>query len=497
LHLVAEAIEDDNAPTDKDLLALFEEIDAKLGEAPVKIDAEFFTNPRGLPLLEELKSPFAHWLRFNMKLSEPESECVANRFPAYFVLALNHEWGRGLGEYQPLVENLKTPFTEADAIERDWFRYRAHLEAQANAPVFDESFGLRDVYIPLRAAVAVESGEKRGASRADADEGPKSRSHRLVDLKAEVLGWIRGVTVDRDDIRVICGGLGCGKSTFGTMLSADLAAAGDMRVVFVRLHELVLSGDLGRSISQLMENAAHFRHDLFAQDELNQDLLLVLDGLDEYTEQTDAKEAVENFLFHLRTALGQYNSGGVRVRVILSGRNNVIDPNKFGGEAQVLHVMPYLISKEERDRLKFVKSEIDPEFDQRPDWWRRYGLTRNETIDEMPSELNTENLTEITSQPLLNYLVALSHTRKQLKFGEATTRNEIYADLIDAVHERKWGGRKGAGKQFTGDLSKTEFESLLQEIALAAWHGKQRTVTVGEIEEYCGRRPGTDLRVHA
>jgi hypothetical protein len=63
----------------------------------------------------------------------------------------------------------------------------------------------------------------------------------------------------------------------------------------------------------------------------------------------------------------------------------------------------------------------------------------------MPAELRREDLKEITAQPLLNYLLALSRTRGKLDFAAATNLNEIYEDLLAAIWERRWGELPLAG----------------------------------------------------
>ncbi len=57
---------------------------------------------------------------------------------------------------------------------------------------------------------------------------------------------------------------------------------------------------------------------------------------------------------------------------------------------------------------------------------------------EMPTELAQANLQDITAQPLLNYLVALSYMRGTVQISETSNLNEIYADLLGAVYERGW-----------------------------------------------------------
>lgn len=101
----------------------------------------------------------------------------------------------------------------------------------------------------------------------------------------------------------------------------------------------------------------------------------------------------------------------------------------------------------------------------------------------MPQELKLDRLTPITQEPLLNYLVALSHEREHIKFTEQTTLNEIYSDLLISVYERQWEGGKVKGRLHVTmeKLEYEEFQYILEEIALTVWHGNGRTTTAEKI----------------
>ncbi|MFT4930095.1 MAG: hypothetical protein ACI8WB_006231, partial [Phenylobacterium sp.] len=101
----------------------------------------------------------------------------------------------------------------------------------------------------------------------------------------------------------------------------------------------------------------------------------------------------------------------------------------------------------------------------------------------MPKALKTDQLEEITSQPLLNYLVALSYERGELDFDQQTTLNRIYQDLLLAVYARQYDG--GRVHKDTGNLGGDKFFRILEEIALAIWHGDGRTTTIAYIEKRC------------
>src|SRR5690606_19492396 len=84
----------------------------------------------------------------------------------------------------------------------------------------------------------------------------------------------------------------------------------------------------------------------------------------------------------------------------------------------------------------------DPHFlleeDQRKIWWRQYGHATGKKYENIPIDLNRDDLHEITSQPLLNYLVALSFIRGELDFSQQVNLNTIYEDLLKAIYERAY-----------------------------------------------------------
>ncbi|MGK7946456.1 MAG: hypothetical protein AB4058_18505, partial [Microcystaceae cyanobacterium] len=120
--------------------------------------------------------------------------------------------------------------------------------------------------------------------------------------------------------------------------------------------------------------------------------------------------------------------------------------------------------------------------DQRDDWWKRYGELKQKNYAGIPEQLKRDNLTDITAQPLLNYLIALSYEREGINFDENKNINEIYSDLLKEVYKRAY---EPSGHRIIEGISENEFLTILMEIALAAWHGDGRTTTVKEIETHC------------
>src|SRR3954452_22199346 len=112
----------------------------------------------------------------------------------------------------------------------------------------------------------------------------------------------------------------------------------------------------------------------------------------------------------------------------------------------------------------------------------------------MPVELRRGDLDEVTAQPLLNYLLALSRERGRLDLAAATNLNEVYEDLLAAVWERRWG--EGQLADVRG-LERSDFERVFEGIALAAWHsGDIRRVSATAVETIC-KQSGLDKKLVA
>ena len=166
----------------------------------------------------------------------------------------------------------------------------------------------------------------------------------------------------------------------------------------------------------------------------------------------------------------------------MTGREVAVQEAFTKKPEQILHVLPYFVSQNERWEYNDPKDLLTE--DQRQTWWQKYGQASQKPYNAMPDVLIRDSLTEITAQPLLNYLVALGYVQGKLMLSEETNLNTIYGDLLDAVYER---GCEGQNRRHLaiGDLAQKDFVRVLEEIALAAWHGDGRTTTVKEIEDHC------------
>ena len=476
---------DDNADAD----AVLEQIDFSCHSGDVFIDRKFFDRPAELPFLNEVQSLLQSWLEC-LKVSNPSAKAIAGRLPSYFVYALNQEWRKNAKTYSPVIEALDTPFARAGDREWAWSTYSALLQHRIDEGIFDEPFSLGQVYVPLNAFYLEDesAGKMQKEDMACAD---RKRRRIVVSLEKELEQWLNNPCA-RDVIRVISGGPGSGKSSFARIFAARHSHDSRLRVLYVPLHLIDASKDLVEEIGRFVRDEGILPQNPLDPESPESNLLIIFDGLDELASLGKAAaETARAFVREVDITAERRNQQGVKFRVLISGRELVVQENEseFRQPRQILTLLPYFLpglsGKEGhlvQDGEEYSDLEKLLENDLRQQWWKNYGSLTGKSYAGLPDELNREDLAEVTAQPLLNYLVALSLARKKLDFSKDINLNLVYADLVAAVHER---GYEKHPHVCVRHMALDDFFRVLEEIGLAAWHGDGRTTTVREIQEHC------------
>ena len=464
-------------------------LDFSVEQSELVIDEVFFKKPGELPVLQQIALPFKQWL-LNVGLTEAQAKSISDRLPVYFVYALSDEWRARRDDYKLLTEALETPFTKATEREHSWARYSAMLQKQIEEPMFYEAFSLRQVYVPLRAFYERKAGNERGKPVAEGVTQRAARERVVIDLEKELKAWL-SKTDSQDAVRVISGGPGSGKSSFAKMFAAQQSAQMERRVLFVPLHRFEPTDDLIDAVKEFVSYDGFLSHNPLDPKEGESRLLLIFDGLDELSMQGKvAAEVAQRFVQEVQRKVESFNAREPRLKVLISGRELAVQANVdgFRKPQQVLHILPYYLGESAGNELvknqevKYVDEHNLLAQDQRQLWWAAYGKASGREYGGMPDVLERDELVEITSQPLLNYLVALSFVRGALDFATESSLNVIYDDLLKAVYQRVWGEHQHPA--VTG-ITEEQFFRILEEIAVAAWHGDGRTTTVREVEAHC------------
>lgn len=462
-------------------------IENKINESEVAIDNDFFEAPHHLALLDDLEMVLIEWLQ-QLGLDEDKAKSTYERLKGQFSFSLDKEWLTNASQYTSIIDQLNTPFTKTTVKQRSIRHYRSWLQQQVNERMFDEAFGLSQIYVPLRAYYEVrnQSPDNDVQEIISSEENiiinskaQQNISKKVCDLYSEISDWL-STYQESDTLRIISGGPGSGKSSFAKILAAKLAEKSGQAVLFIPLHRFRLDDYLLEAVKKFVSiNPILMNTDLTNE----YDLLLIFDGLDELSMQSgsNAKEAASSFIEEVKVALRDQSS--LRWKAIITGRELSVQSQKsqLKKEKIVLHLLPYFISDDEKE--EFDDSEGLLIEDQRNNWWQKLAELKGLEFKGLPSELATEHLEPITTEPLLNYLVSLSYLRQDITFTEDTNLNQIYADLLDSVHERKYTAT-GIHKSLN-DMDKDNFIRILQEIALTVWHENGRTATVDQIRKQC------------
>jgi uncharacterized protein YjbI with pentapeptide repeats len=475
-----------------DANALVDRLDLSIEAKDMSVENKFLDRPGDLAIVNGFKTLLLNWLK-RLGIEASAAVAIAGRLPSYFVYALNQEWRRNSNSYGPLLEALSTPFTKAGDREWAWAQYSALLERRIQEPVFGEPFSLSQIFVPLSAYYSKARSSTELEAEVVRDES-HTRRHVVIDLHEELARWVDSAD-PQDAVRVISGGPGSGKSSFARVFASRIAQSNSkIRVLFVPLHLIDASKDLVEEVGRFVSDEGVLLSNPLDPESPEPNLLVIFDGLDELASQGKAAaDIARGFVREVEKIVERRNQQAVGLRVLLSGRELVVQENEseFGRPRQILNLLPYftpLSAEYENDLVVLDGIEYeDPgkllQKDARQEWWKNYGVLTGKHFEGLPKELNRNDLDEITGQPLLNYLVALSFTRDKLDSSKDINLNSIYADLVTAVHERGYEKRRAYGP--IRHMTLDQFSRVLEEIGLAAWHGDGRTTTVREIEEHC------------
>ncbi len=313
----------------------------------------------------------------------------------------------------------------------------------------------------------------------------------VANLETHLENWLNQADKD-DSIRIISGDPGSGKSSFSKMFAAKQAEKSEIPILFIPLHHFDATGDLVTAIGKLIRDDDYLSHNPLDGELKESRLLIIFDGLDELSMQGKlGAEVAKSFINEVQKTVSRINYRQTHLQVLISGRPIVIQSNRgeLRKSEQILHILPYFIP--ESKRYKYEDPENLLTEDRRDLWWQKYSEVSDNHYAAMPEELNLNNLVEITTQPLLNYLIALSYIRSKndeiededkIIFSEETNLNAIYQDLLKSVYKRGWDTDQHPTLK---GVEYRNFVRILEEIALAAWHGNGRTTTVKEIESHC------------
>jgi len=457
-----------------ELTELSKSVEAALDNQIVIIDNKFFKNPGGLNILEPLLDQYSKFLKLCNVRSYRRIK-ILKVFRTRFVKKVNEEWLNNISTYSPLEEKFSTPFVEIIDSVKEWEEYYKYLKKEVDTKIFDESFSLNDIYIPLRA-------EKEYLARVSSTVNNKI--YELVWLEEHLTHWVIKEEAPENYMRFISGGPGSGKSSFAKMWANTLAENWryDVDIFFIKLQWFNIQGELSTSISKYISEieSQNFKKINPLNSPMSTKTLIIFDGLDELSQQGEFAERISGeFINLLERELSIRNGKSDKLYFLVTGRELTIQFNqeKIGDRFEVLKLSPYNITKDERSKYKhsLIASQ-----DQRFQWWKKYAKLKGVQINKKDIARILQKLPEITSQPFLNYLVAWNMYDGGLKVNSINSLNVIYRNIINQVLNRRYSTlTHPATKSLNPDL----FFQVLQEISISAWHaGDARIANYKDIQ---------------
>ena len=171
------------------------------------------------------------------------------------------------------------------------------------------------------------------------------------------------------------------------MFAAKLAEQGKIPILFIPLHHFEPSDDLIEAVGKFVNLDNFLPHNPLDSEYLEDRLLIIFDGLDELAMRGKIGEkAAQDFVREVQRKVERFNQLKTSVQVLISGREVVVQSNEtdFRKEGQILYVLPYFLSENERKR--YVNPQNLLEQDQRQLWWQFYGKASGKNYEGLPSE---------------------------------------------------------------------------------------------------------------
>ena len=454
-------------------------VTARREATDLSIPVDFLDHPWTLQPVVLAKKTLLRWLAPPPGSSVPQDLVnLEHRFDSALVLGLHRTIRADKAHYQPLLALREDPTAPAWQVLEDWRLYRAWLASEfRTVPVFDESFAIDRIYVPLNAWHWVQHEQ-------NAEADPK-KLRAVVDLNHDMMSWLRGERGD-SRLRLISGGPGSGKSSAMKALAATLAEEGNnghlTDVLLFPLQRFQWRAGIVESVGATLNTYGdQMRHNPLDPNHLRQrrkTLLLIFDGLDELTASTQVSEAISaTFLRELTTTLRSWHDQPVRV--IVTGRDAIF--GNVEGPASVLpdeqfHLLPYHVhpGHNYHDPLDLLGA------DNRAEAFRRFAKAKGQPSDDLPEMYGNHDLHDVSAQPLLNYFM-LTSGRDEMVDGNLA---RIYSRLFEQLHARNRNVHnrpQDTGKPATG-LDQNTFDRTFEVMAVAVWRtGGTRAASWDEV----------------
>ncbi len=454
-----------NNHSKKTLTTIGEKLDQNIQDFPT-INEAFITNPVTTKLMIAVQQSLAQVLK-KIGVNDGTTNSLIAAFPFHVIHQMFEEYGIFSTHYH------KLPNTVTQYLSDTWAHYTAHLHKELNTPMLGGGVTLEQVYIPLRAYYETEVHHGHTTNpllQSSHPHAKKTYQKTLVDATTHIYEWVQQ-SGGNDELRFVVGGSGSGKSSFMLTLAYTLNQQKKIHAIYIPLHEIPYTGNLVEDLDTNIASHSMFTHTRLLHGAYHSDgeLIILLDGLDQLMVPHD------NFVKKVRSITQQiahitrdYNKEKVKIRFIVSCSDlSIQSVDRLFNPKQTIHLLPYYISEHQRKQHNYRDPHSMCEHDQRLLWWEKFGtISLNKTLT-MPEALQTEPFNPITSNPLLNYVVAISlqnncDTKKnKAEMNRYTHFNDMYSDMIDQACKTR---------AIATGVPESHYKRILEESAVVAWH---------------------------
>lgn len=394
----------------------------------------------------------------------------------------------------------------APSLVQQWDQYQQHLRAAFDAPVPGEDIPLRKLYVPLRGKffstiprpppppedpTGKNKRKRRKRLRAAfmAAEPRVISGYQVTDLASSLRQWLTSTSDANDTLRLVRGGPGSGKSTFARFFCDDVANRSDANrsyyVLYVPLQKLSLDNvSMPETIDAYFRRANYFSTPPLENAdkiEANGRVLVVIDGLDEVSRQSRTADRSHLFVDKLKAWLSVKNDKVVRFFALVLGRDAAIEQTSTElslAPRQAFYILPYRLSSDAATVAQTPSAAMST--DQRPDWWEKWRHHRPLAPTYLPSLYNRPGLIEISSEPLLLYLLSREEVYRTQTAVQG--RKKIYDLLVSRITADWHNKARSADDDPPQD---PVIARLLEIIGAAAWANNGRLTNITAVQAYC------------
>ena len=322
-------------------------------------------------------------------------------------------------------------------IYKNW--YNSILRANVTEKLFGTKHALNDLYISISGCPLCKNGE-------DGDR---------KDLEAQLVEWLEEKkSLPIQSICLVTGPVGSGKSSFLKMFAARHCAHRNIILIPMEASDPSLSLE---AIVQQYANVTGFQENPY---DLEDDLILLLDGIDESIDQYASTDcAMQACIPEFAKAIHQRHQCAKRLHIVITGKE--IDfQNQSGSlldEVAVYRILPFSA-------------------EQREEWWTNYIKRTEGDVNRSIAFLNNSNSSTVAMQilanPLLNHLSAIAYKTIDVKLLEERGACGVFIDFFNKIYEENYKNKKIRIALQSRHVPDDILERLFETAAILSWKNK-------------------------